>query len=128
MRSTVIAVVALFSFVAGAPAISQAQTIRGIVPFAAGGPSDSAGRIVVQRYNEIFPEENAIVENRPGANGMVAARAVAQAAPDGRTWIFADGALVSVNPYLYPKSDDFDPQRDLKLVASVGMQPSLLVV
>jgi tripartite-type tricarboxylate transporter receptor subunit TctC len=83
---------------------------------------------VVQRYNELYPSENAIVENRPGANGMVGARAVAQAPADGKTWIFADGALVSVNPYLYSASDDFDPQRDLKLVASVGMQPSMLIV
>jgi tripartite-type tricarboxylate transporter receptor subunit TctC len=109
------------------PAV-HAQTVRTVVPFAAGGPSDSAGRIVVQRFNELFPGENAIVENRPGANGMVGARAVAQSAPDGKTWLFADGALVSVNPYLYPKDPDFDPQRDLKLVGSVGMQPSMLVV
>lgn len=124
-KSTTLAV--LLAIISG-PAAVHAQTVRTVVPFAAGGPSDSAGRIVVQRYNELFSGENAIVENRPGANGMVGARAVAQAAPDGKTWLFADGALVSVNPYLYPSDPDFDPQRDLKLVGSVGMQPSLLVV
>lgn len=124
-KSSVLAV--LLGLVSASAAV-HAQTVRTVVPFAAGGPSDSAGRIVVQRFNELYPSENAIVENRPGANGMIGARAVAQSAPDGKTWLFADGALVSVNPYLYPKDPDFDPQRDLKLVGSVGMQPSMLVV
>jgi tripartite-type tricarboxylate transporter receptor subunit TctC len=127
MRSKSTALAVLLAVLSG-PAAVHAQTIRAVVPFAAGGPSDSAGRIVVQRYNELFSSENAIVENRPGANGMVGARAVAQSAPDGKTWLFADGALVSVNPYLYPSDPHFDPQRDLKLVGSVGMQPSLLIV
>lgn len=127
MEKTMVRGIAL-SLLVGLSSASYAQNIRGIVPFAAGGPSDSAGRIVIQRYNELFPSENAIVENRPGANGLVGARAVAQSEPDGKTWIFADGSLVTVNPYLYPPESDFDPQRDLKLVASVGMQPSMLIV
>jgi tripartite-type tricarboxylate transporter receptor subunit TctC len=127
MHSKVVALVALCVFSTAVP-LAHAQSSRAVVPFAAGGPSDSAGRIVVQRYNELFPSETVIVENRPGANGMVGARAVAQSPADGKTWLFADGALVSVNPYLHPADPDFDPQRDLKLVASVGMQPSMLVV
>jgi tripartite-type tricarboxylate transporter receptor subunit TctC len=128
MRNTLKTVVALF--VAGAfSAAAHAQTAtRAIVPFAAGGPSDTAGRIVAQRYNELFPSETVVVENRPGANGLLGARATTQSAPDGKTWMFADGALVSVNPSLYPRDPDFDPERDLKIVAAVGMQPSLLVV
>jgi tripartite-type tricarboxylate transporter receptor subunit TctC len=127
MKHTVLRSIAV-GLVVGLSGVCSAQNVRGIVPFAAGGPSDSAGRIVIHRYNELFASESAIVENRPGANGLVAARAVAQSEPDGKTWIFADGALVTVNPYLYPPEGDFDPQRDLKLVASVGMQPSLLIV
>jgi tripartite-type tricarboxylate transporter receptor subunit TctC len=107
---------------------ARAQTTRAIVPFAPGGPSDIVGRIVTQRYNELYPAESAIVENRPGANGMIGARAVAQSSPDGKTWLFADGALVTVNPFLYPKDPEFDAERDLKLVAAVGLQPSMLVV
>jgi tripartite-type tricarboxylate transporter receptor subunit TctC len=125
IAKTLAVVVAVCALASGA----QAQSVtKGIVPFAAGGPSDSAGRIVVQRFNELFPAENAIVENRPGANGLIGARAVVQAPADGRTWLFADGALVTVNPSLYPKDPEFDAERDLRVVASVGMQPSMLVV
>ena len=107
----------------------SAQThIRSMVPFAPGGPSDSGGRIVAQRYTEMFPAENVVVENRPGANGVLAARALVQAPADGKTWMFADGALISVNPSLYPRDPDFDADRDLKVVAAIGLQPSLLVV
>ena len=125
IAKTLAVVAAVCALTSGA----QAQGVtKGIVPFAAGGPSDSAGRIVVQRFNELFPAENAIVENRPGANGLIGARAVVQAPADGRTWLFADGALVTVNPSLYPKDPEFDAERDLRVVASVGMQPSMLVV
>lgn len=111
------------------PFHAEAQNaIKAIVPFAPGGPSDTVGRIVAQRYTELFPSETVVVENRPGANGLLGARATAQSAPDGKTWLFADGALVTVNPFLYPRQPDFDAERDLKVVAAVGMQPSLLVV
>jgi tripartite-type tricarboxylate transporter receptor subunit TctC len=109
-------------------AANAQNVVRAIVPFAAGGPSDTAGRIVAQRFGELFPSHTVIVENRPGANGLLGARAAVQAAADGKTWLFADGALVTVNPFLYPRDPDFDADRDLRLVAAVGLQPSLLVV
>ena len=108
---------------------ASAQTvIRSMVPFAPGGPSDTGGRIVAQRYTEMYPAESVVVENRPGANGVLAARLLVQAPADGKTWMFADGALISVNPSLYPKDPDLDVDRDLKVVAAIGLQPSLLVV
>jgi len=114
---------------ASLPSTAGAQNaIKAIVPFAPGGPSDTVGRIIAQRFSELFPSETVVVENRPGANGLLGARATAQSAADGKTWLFADGALMTVNPFLYPKQPDFDAERDLKLVAAVGMQPSLLVV
>lgn len=129
MRKVVTTAVSIFATMCALAPGAQAQNVtRAVVPFAPGGPSDSAGRIVTQRYNELFQSESAIVENRPGANGLIGARAVVQAPPDGKTWLFADGALVTVNPSLYPKDPDFDAERDLKVVASVGMQPSMLVV
>lgn len=129
MRNAITTTFGILAMVGALSTGAQAQNVtRAVVPFAPGGPSDSAGRIVAQRYNELFPAESAIVENRPGANGLIGARAVVQAPPDGKTWLFADGALVTVNPSLYPKDPDFDAERDLKVVASVGMQPSMLVV
>lgn len=129
MRKHIAVVVTIFAAIYAFAEPAHPQTaIKAIVPFAPGGPSDTVGRIVAQRYTQLFPAESAVVENRPGANGMIGARAVAQAVPDGNTWLFADGALVTVNPFLYPRDPEFDPERDLKLVTAVGLQPSMLVV
>ena len=129
MLKTISAAIGILAAMWGLSFGAQAQSVtKGIVPFAAGGPSDTAGRIVAQRYSELYPAESAIIENRPGANGLIGAKAVAESTPDGRTWLFGDGALITVNPFLYPKDPDFDAARDLKIVASVGLQPSMLVV
>lgn len=126
MLKTILATIGIlwgFSFCVQAQSVTKA-----VVPFPAGGSNDSVARIVVQRYSELYPNESAIIENRTGANGLVGSKAVAGSAPDGRTWLFGEGALITVNPFLYAKDPDFDAARDLKIVASVGLQPSMLVV
>jgi tripartite-type tricarboxylate transporter receptor subunit TctC len=107
---------------------AQAQTpTMVIVPFPPGGALDSVTRIVTQKLSE-QTKESFVVENRPGANGLIGAKAAAKAKPDGKTWLFADGAVMTVNPILYPKDPTFEAERDLKVVAALGFQPSLLVV
>lgn len=103
-------------------------SIRAIVPFPAGGPLDTVAREITAKFRERFPSEPVIVENKGGANGQLGAMVAAQARPDGRTWLFAEGALVTVNPILYPQNNGFDAQRDLQVVTSIGSQPSILVV
>jgi tripartite-type tricarboxylate transporter receptor subunit TctC len=104
----------------------RAQTVV-VVPFSAGGGLDTTVRIIAQTIQQ-QTGEHVIVENRPGANGMIGARYVANNHSDGRTWLAADGSLMTVNPLLYPKSADFDPVRDLRVVAPIGLHPSILVV
>lgn len=68
------------------------------------------------------------MENRAGANGMIGSKLAANAKPDGKTWLLADGAIVAINPFLYPKDPDFNAATDLQVVRGLASQPSLLVV
>lgn len=109
------------------PWVAGAETIQTIVPFPAGGPLDSVARLITSRLQQGTADAY-VIDNRSGANGMLGAKAAASAKPDGRTWLFSDGALITVNPRLYPKDPDFDPEKDLKVVAAVAVQPAILVV
>ena len=114
----------LAPFTARAQARRQVQVV---VPYPPGGPLDTVARIVAQRLSS-QASDIYIVENRAGANGNLGARAVAQARPDGNTWLFGSDALVTVNPALYARQLGYDPERELKVVAAVGSLPSILVV
>jgi tripartite-type tricarboxylate transporter receptor subunit TctC len=98
-------VVALCAF-AGATAQAQApypnQPIRFFVQAAAGGLPDTVARIVARRLQERL-NGTIVVENRPGANGGVAAAALAAAPTDGYTFLVTDGSVISINPVLYTK-------------------------
>ncbi len=107
-------------------AMAQAQVVQVVVPFPAGGPLDSLARIVTAKLTA--PGDAYVVDNRAGANGMIGAKFVGAAQADGKTWLMADGALMSVNPKLYPKDPNFDVERDLTPVAGLVFQPSILVV
>src|SRR5262245_57151044 len=91
------------------------RQIRLIVPFAPGGPADFLGRLISQKLGEDFGQQ-IIVDNRPGANTIIAAQAVAKAEPDGYTILMAiDGTLV-MNPFLYSKLP-YDPFKDFAPVS-----------
>src|SRR5262249_35101912 len=78
-----------------------------IVPFGAGSGTDSVGRIVAQHLS-IALKQNVIVENRPGANGAIAATYVARAAPDGYTLFLSTNSPHSAAPFL-TKNIGYDP-------------------
>ena len=103
-----------------APAWSQAwptRPIRIVVPFPAGGATDTYGRYFGQRYTEALGQQ-VIVENRPGAGGNIGAAAAAQAAPDGYTLHFG-AQTVSTNPTLAP-STAFDPVTIFEPIMQIG--------
>ena len=72
-----------------------------VVPFAPGGSTDTAGRVIAQKLNEKFGTPF-IVENRAGATGAIGASAVARAEPDGYTLLVASIGIYATNPYLQP--------------------------
>jgi len=106
--------------------VGKAQT-QAIVPFPPGGALDALARIMSQTVAE-QTKETVVVENRPGANGLIGAKVVAGGKPDGRLWLFADASTMTVNPSLYPKDPAFDAHRDLRPVLALGFMPSVLTV
>jgi tripartite-type tricarboxylate transporter receptor subunit TctC len=111
----------------------QAQTARYpdrpvkiFVGFAAGGGTDVAARILAQKLTEALGQ-SVVVENRPGASGMIAAETVAKSAGDGYTLMMGSQTTLAVAPALYRKFS-IDADRDFAGVAMAGVSPLVLVV
>src|SRR4051812_24687362 len=84
-----------------APAHAQrypSKTVRLIVPYAPGGIVDYAGRLLAQRLAEGF-SQNVVIDNRPGAGGVIGVDITSKATPDGYTLVIMDPAIV-INPSL----------------------------
>lgn len=112
---------------APAPAQSLAgKSLRLIVPFPAGGPTDIVARPLAQLLGESLGA-SVIIDNRGGAGGSVGADAVAKAAPDGLTLLMATVGTHAINPSLYKKLA-YDPVRDFTPVALVAAAPVAIVV
>jgi tripartite-type tricarboxylate transporter receptor subunit TctC len=102
-----------------------ARQITLVVPFAPGGPADFLGRLFGQKMGEDLGQQ-VVIDNRPGANTIIGAQAVAKAPPDGYTLLMAiDGTLV-MNPFLYSKLA-YDPFKDFVPVSLVALVPSAVV-
>ncbi|AOB32766.1 hypothetical protein AKI39_21515 [Bordetella sp. H567] len=99
------------------------RPIRMIAPFAPGGGSDVVARLVAQKLTPILGQ-SVVVENRPGASGIIGADHVAKAAPDGYTILMTNSALTS-NPWLY-KSLPYDTEKDFVPVIELASAPTLL--
>ena len=102
------------------------RPLRIVVPFAAGGATDLIARVVGQKLTESMGQP-VVIDNRPGASGMIGADAVAKAAPDGYTLLMGSTAEVAINPSLYAKMA-YDPDKDLVPVTLAGITPLILVV
>jgi tripartite-type tricarboxylate transporter receptor subunit TctC len=102
------------------------RAVQMIIPFAAGGPTDIVGRIMSAKMGEILGQ-TFIVEDKSGAGGNIGAEAVAKAAPDGYTLLFATVSTNAINPGLY-KHMPYDAVKDFAPVARVGVTPTLLMV
>ena len=102
-----------------------AKMIKLVVPFPAGGPTDTASRILGQRLGERL-KQTVVVENRPGASGSIAATQVAKSEPDGYTlMMLATPTLLA--PHLYKKAG-YDTVKDFAPVATVYDLPIVVVV
>jgi tripartite-type tricarboxylate transporter receptor subunit TctC len=101
------------------------RPIRVMVGFSAGGGTDVAARILAPKLSETLGQ-SVVVENRPGASGLIAAEAVARSAPDGYTLMMGSQTTLAVAPTLHPKST-LDPAKDFAGVALAGTSPLVLV-
>jgi tripartite-type tricarboxylate transporter receptor subunit TctC len=123
----IICITAIFAI----SALTQAQTwptrtVRVIAPFAAGGTADLLGRITAGKLSDSLGQ-TFIVENRPGAGGVLGSELVARSAPDGYTLLVSGVASHAVAPALSPKFP-FDPVKDFAHIALFGGPPSVLAI
>ena len=109
------------------PSSAQAQqwpnrSIQMIVPFAAGGSTDVAARLVAQHLSKAFGQQ-VVVENKTGANGNLGTDAAAKSAPDGYTILVVPESIVS-NPHVYKVN--YDALKDFLPVIQISRQPIVL--
>jgi len=95
-----------------------------IVPFAAGGSNDVVGRAIGRKLSEVWGQP-VVVENRPGAGGMIGSAAVATAAPDGYTLLLISSTF-TINPAI-KKTMPFDTAKDFIPIAFIARSPLLFV-
>ena len=122
-----IAAAVLFALI-GAPAAAQqypVKPIRWIVPFPPGGGNDTIARLVGQKLSAALGQQ-VIVDNRPGASGMIGAELAVKAPPDGYTLLTVP-ITYAVTPSVFPKMP-YDAEKDLAPVALVAAAPFILVV
>lgn len=129
MQSWFRIVVLVLSAVGTSPAGADTfprRTITIVVPFPPGGGADVIARVIAQRLAGAV-QQNVVVENKPGANGAIAATAVARAPPDGHTLFFATNTAFSANPSL-TKTIAYDPIKDFAPISRIGTFVFVLIV
>ena len=126
LATALASVLATFSGLAGAQSSQSTQPIKLIVPFASGGPTDIAARIIAPRLSASLGR-TVVVENKVGATGAIGAEFVAKAAPDGNTILFGTSSIMGANPAMTPKLS-YDPIKDFSPVGLVATIENVLVV
>ena len=101
------------------------KPIRVIIPFVAGGSSDIVGRAIGAKFQELLGQP-AVVENKPGANGAIAAEFVAKSDPDGYTILVGSIGVFSINAALY-KDLRYQPARDFAPITLAVTTPNVLI-
>jgi tripartite-type tricarboxylate transporter receptor subunit TctC len=102
------------------------KPIKFVVPYSAGGLPDTVARIFAQRLTEKLGQ-SVVVDNKPGANGVVAAQVLASSPKDGYTFLVTDGSMFSINPTIY-KNLGYDYKRDFMPVSLAARAPLYLAV
>src|SRR5258706_13558606 len=121
MRRTLCAICAgcwlIVPHATAADKVFPTKPLRIIVPFAAGGPTDIVARTVGQQLTLAFGQP-VVIDNRPGAGGVVGADLAVKSAPDGYTLLLCSTGAMAINPGLLP-SMPYDPVRDLAPITLV---------
>jgi len=101
------------------------RPVKVLVGFAAGGPTDVIARVIAQDMS-VSLGQSVIVENRPGANAIIATEAVARSAPDGYTLLFSSLSLL-VNAILLEDKVKYDPFKDFAPISNAALLPMVVV-
>lgn len=101
------------------------KPIKVVIPFVAGGSSDIVGRAIASKFQE-FLGQPGVVENKPGANGAIAAEFVAKSDPDGYTILVGSIGVFSINAALF-KDLRYNPMRDFAPITLAVTTPNILI-
>jgi len=102
------------------------KTIMIVVPFSSGGGVDAMARLLAEKLRASL-KQSVIVENKPGASGMLGATAVTRAAPDGYTLLLGSAGETAINPLVYKGRMQYVPEKDLAPITLVARVPNVLV-
>ena len=102
------------------------RTVKMVIPYGPGGPTDIVGRVLAQKMAESMGQP-VVVENRIGAGGTIGTEAVARSAPDGYTLMFSASGAMVITPHLNPRLP-YDPFGDFAPVALGANSPLVLIV
>lgn len=125
LRAGVIAMAAIFSVAAAAAQAYPDRPVRMIIPFAAGGATDTPARILTSKLTESLGQQ-IVVDNRPGQGGALGTAVAAKAEPDGYTVLMTATPFV-LSPHIYKKLS-YDPLKAFVPVTQFGAAPNVLVV
>ena len=125
MSRLAISLCLLFACVTAGAQSFPAKPIRVVIPFVAGGSSDIVGRAIASKFQELLGQP-AVVENKPGANGAIAAEFVAKADPDGHTILVGSIGVFSINAALF-KDLRYNPVRDFAPITLAVTTPNVLI-
>lgn len=118
-----------WAMLASQSALAQTYPSRPItlvIPFAPGGSASTVARSVADKMSDALGAQ-IIIENRPGAGGMVATRSVAKNAPDGYTILLATNATLGTAPSLF-QNLGYDPRRDFEPIGLIAATPNVVAV
>lgn len=119
---------AALALAAVAPATAQeypTKSIQFVVPYPPGGASDVVARTIGQKLSEAW-KQPVVIENRPGANGIIALSHVAKSAPDGYTLLMGNVGPNAINPSIYKQP--YDTAKDFQPISLTNLVPLMLVV
>jgi tripartite-type tricarboxylate transporter receptor subunit TctC len=123
---------ALFLTLAAAPVTASAQPgaypakpVKLVIPYPPGGGTDITGRAMAQKLSD-FLGQSVVIENKPGATGMIGAASVAKSAPDGYTVLFGAASEMAINASLF-KNMTYDPRSDFEPVTLVATFPLVFI-
>src|SRR5262245_3630593 len=127
--ATIFALELFALFASFGPSLAQDYPTRPItlvVPYAAGGGNDLLARIASEKMSKTLGQQ-IVIENRPGAGGSTATRAVARSAPDGYTLVIGGTGTLAINPTLY-QNVGYDPRKDFAPVGLIGTSALVVLV
>jgi len=120
------AATALFGLGVQAQGVYPDKSIRLVVPYNAGGGTDVLARAIAMGAGKIL-KQTIVVDNKPGASGMIGSDFVGKSAPDGYTILMTAADTHSINPHVYPKIA-YDALKDFVGITQIGLLPYALVV